>query len=141
MASFANEEVSAVFAGYPPKIRRRLLELRKLVFATAKATDGVGRVEEALRWGEPAYLTPETKAGTTIRIGWKRSRPDEYAMYFHCQTSLVEEFRGLFADRLRFEGNRAIVFETGDELPKEEISFCIARALTYHLSKKRRKGA
>ena len=57
-------------------------------------------------------------------------------MYFHCQTKLVETFRMLFANELKFEGNRAIVFDESDTVPQDSLSFCIAAALTYHRSKK-----
>jgi hypothetical protein len=131
--------VAAVFESYPPKIRRKLLGLRRLVLETAKSK-GVGEVEETLKWGEPAYLTPETKSGSTIRIAWKRSSPTQYAMYFHCQTNLVATFRELFPDSFRFEGNRAIVFHENDAVPTEQLSLCIAAALTYHLTKDALRG-
>ena len=62
-------EVSRVFEAFPPPVRRRLLDVRKLIFATAKAHDDVGPLTEALKWGEPAYLTVETGSGSTIRLG------------------------------------------------------------------------
>src|SRR5262245_63631054 len=103
-----NDAVAAVFASYPPHIRRKLHSLRALIFATAEETDGVGAIDETLKWSEPAYLTSETGSGSTIRLGWKPARPDEYAMYFNCNTTLVSTFRALFTDELRFEGKRAI---------------------------------
>jgi hypothetical protein len=127
--------VAAVFEDYPPKFRRKLLALRRLILKTAKSTDRVGKLEETLKWGEPAYLTSETKSGSTIRIAWKRSKPTQCAMYFHCQTNLVPTFRELFSDYFRFEDNRAIVFHEDDDLPTEQLSLCIAAALTYHLTK------
>jgi hypothetical protein len=140
MGSIKNGDVAAVFESYPPKIRRKLLGLRRLVLETAKSTKGVGEVEETLKWGEPAYLSPETKSGSTIRIAWKRSSPTQYAMYFHCQTNLVATFRELFPDSFRFEGNRAIVFHENDAVPTEQLSLCIAAALTYHLTKDALRG-
>jgi hypothetical protein len=135
LSAIKNSDVAATFESYPPKYRRKLLALRRLILSTAKATEGVGKIEETLKWGEPAYLTSESKSGTTIRIAWKRSSPKQYAMYFHCQTNLVETFCGLFSDYFRFDGNRAIVFQENDEVPTEQLSFCIAAALTYHLDK------
>lgn len=140
MKPIENPDVAAVFDGYPPKIRRKLRKIRKLVLDTAAATEGVGEIEETLKWGEPAYLTSQSKSGTTIRLGWKRKSPDRYAMLFHCQTNLVESFRGLFADDLTFEGNRAIVFGEDDAIPVEPLEFCIAAALTYHRKKKAREA-
>ena len=73
-----------------------MLLLRELIFATAAATPGVGALEETLKWGEPAYLTSATRSGSTIRLAWKPARPEQYAMFFNCQTTLVDTFRTLF---------------------------------------------
>lgn len=137
MKPFENPAVARTFESYPPPMRHKLLALRKLIFETAASTPGVGKLEEGLRWGEPAYLTSETKSGSTIRIAWKRSNPSHYAMYFHCQTNLVETFRTLFPNEFTFEGNRAIVFRECDVVPTDSLSFCIAAALTYHRTKGR----
>ena len=67
-----------------------------------------------------------------MRIGWKKSAPSQYAMYFHCQTNLVETFRTLFPREFSFEGNRAIVFNESDSVPRDTLAFCVAAALTYH---------
>ena len=136
MKRFETPDVAAAFDNYPRGIRAKLLRLRELIFATASATSGVGELEETLKWGEPAYLTPESRSGSTIRLGWRQARPTEYALYFHCQTSLVESFRAMFPDQLRYEGNRAIVFDLSDAVPARELGACISLALTYHASKK-----
>jgi len=133
--SAMDPEVAAVFAAYPAAIRRRLLSLRRLILETAAQLDGVGPLEEALRWGEPAYLTSASKSGSTIRIDWKASAPSQYAMYFHCRTNLVPTFRRMFARKLRFEGSRAIVFAAGERVPAKELRRCIALALTHHRAK------
>ena len=125
-------DVDAVFRSYPPSTRRKLGRLRDLIFETAASTDGVGPITETLKWGEPAYLTVESKSGSTIRIGWKESTPDQYAMYFICRTNLVDTFRTLCPE-LSFDGNRAILFNEDEELPLEAVSKCIAIALTYHV--------
>ena len=140
MTTFQNPAVAAIFNGYPPLVRRRLLVLRRLIFKTAAATAGVGRIEETLKWGEPAYLTSQSKSGSTIRLGWKKSSPTQYAMYFHCQTNLVETFRTLFPDDFKFDGNRAMVFDCDADtkaLPLPAIEFCVAAAFTYHRRKAR----
>lgn len=128
--------VAGVFASYPPAIRLRVMALRRLIFETAAATEGVGPITETLKWGEPAYLTAASRSGSTIRIGWKKSAPSRYALYFHCQTRLVETFRAQFPDLFVFEGNRAIVFEEADTVPAGPLAMCIAAALTYHRDKK-----
>ena len=131
----SDPHVKAKFESYPPGARKKLFALRELIFRTAEATAGVGEIEESLKWGEPAYRT-KNKAGTTIRIDWKKKNPDQYAMYFNCQTNLVEMFRTLFPNDFKFEGNRALVLELQENVPKDSLAVCIAESLTYHLSKR-----
>ena len=117
------------FESYPSFIRNKMYSLRKLVIQTAKEIDGLNVLEETLKWGEPSYIT---KNGTTIRMDWKDSRPDEYAMYFHCQTKLVDTFREIYGDKFKFEGNRAIVFNRDEKIAENELKHCISIALNYH---------
>ncbi|SEW31750.1 protein of unknown function (DU1801) [Aliiroseovarius sediminilitoris] len=128
--SFQNAAVADTFAGFPGDARAGLLELRDLIFETARDTPGVGRIEETLKWGQPAYLTPDSKSGTTIRLGVPKT--GGFALYVHCQTTLIAEFRSLFADGLTFDGNRAILFQDGQALPTEPLRLFIRNALTYH---------
>ena len=126
----ANADVAAVFAEFPEPVKERLLELRELVIGTARETDGVVGFAEALRWGEPSFIT---KSGSTIRMD--QTGPDRYALYFNCQSKLVDTFRALFPKTFRFEGNRAIVFDVADPVPTDELRVCISLALTYHKRK------
>ena len=105
-AEIPTSAVDAVFDAYPKPVKAKLLALRRLIFDTAKATKGVGALEETLKWGQPSYLTPETKSGSTIRIDQVKAEAGQYAVYFHCQTDLVETFRELYPE-LRYGGNRA----------------------------------
>jgi hypothetical protein len=130
--------VDAVFEAYPRPVKAKLLALRRLIFDTAKATKGVGVLEEALKWGQPSYLTSQSKSGSTIRIDQVKTEVGQYAVYFHCQTNLVETFRDLYPE-LRYSGNRAILLDAADRLPETELRHCVALALTYHSSKKKMK--
>ena len=130
------EAVAEVFASFPAEVRPRLADLRRLILDTAASVTGAGPLTETLKWGEPAYLTEATKSGTTIRIGWKPASPDRCALLFHCQTSLVEDFRRLFDGDLTFEGNRAVVVPRTGPLPEAALRRCIAMALTYHRDRK-----
>lgn len=130
--------VADAFGRFPAAVRARLLELRELILETAESTEGVGRIEETLKWGEPAYLTLETGSGSTVRIAPFRKSAAEFGLYFNCQTSLVGSFRQWFPEDLRFEGNRAIVFRVEDPIPEDMVRKCVAAALTYHLRKRAR---
>ena len=87
--------------------------------------------------GQPSYLTPETKSGSTIRIDRVKSAADQYAIYFHCQTDLVETFRGLYPTEFSYGGNRCMLFDASDKLPDAALRHCIALALTYHLNRRK----
>jgi hypothetical protein len=132
MSPFRNASVAAKFASYPPAVRRKLLALRELVFRTARAHPEIGELDETLKWGEPAYVTTNG-AGSTVRMDWKPRTPNRYAMYFHCQTNLVESFRARFPNDFTFDGNRALLFEVGERVPVEALAVCIAASLTCHL--------
>ena len=131
-----NPAVAAVFDRYPQALRGKLLLLRRLILDVAAQTPGVGELEETLKWGQPAYLTTKSKSGSLVRIDQIKSQRGKYAMYFHCQTTLVDSFRAMYRDEFEFDGNRSIVFDVDDELPETELSCCIALALTYQLRKK-----
>ncbi len=129
MSKIENKEVEKVFDSYPKEIRKKLMLLRKLVIDTASETEGVKMLEETLKWGEPSYLT---KGGSTIRMDWKKSKPDQYAMYFNCKTKLVDTFKERYKYEFKYEGNRAIVFHKNDTIPINELKHCILLSLTYH---------
>jgi hypothetical protein len=129
--------VDAVFRAYPKPVRAKLLALRQLILDTAKSTKGVGALQETLKWGQPSYLTTETKSGSTIRIDRVKSEANRYAVYFHCQTDLVATFRELYPRELSYGGNRSILLNAEDDIPASALRHCVALALTYHLSKRR----
>ena len=133
----SDPKVAAAFSSYPKRLRTKLLALRRLILETARATDGVGQLEETLKWGQVSYLTSESKSGSTIRIDQVKSESDRYALYFHCQTGLVETFRQLYPE-LAYGGNRCILLDASEEMPKDALRHCVALALTYHASKRSR---
>jgi Domain of unknown function (DU1801) len=136
-AGLSDPAVDAVFDAYPKPVKAKLLALRRLIFDTAKTTKGVGALQETLKWGQPSYLTPRTKSGSTIRIDQVKSVANQYAVYFHCQTDLVETFRELYPSELSYGGNRSILLNAQEELPQAALRHCVALALTYHLNKRK----
>ena len=133
MMEIVNPDVSRVFESYPESMRGKLLHLRKIVLDTASETEGVDAVVETIKWGESSYIT---KGGSTVRIGWKEKTPGQYAIYFNCNSSLVETFKAVYGEVFAFDGKWAIVFGVEDELPIAELKHCISLALTYHRVKR-----
>jgi Domain of unknown function (DU1801) len=139
-AGFSDPAVEAAFDAYPKLLKAKLLALRRLILDTANTVEGVGPLEETLKWGQPSYLTPATGSGSTIRIDQVKQATDQYAVYFHCQTNLVETFRELYPTELSYSGNRAIILSADDAVPEPALRHCVALALTYHLRKDGRDG-
>jgi hypothetical protein len=132
-------EVSRAFDAFPLPMRKRLLQVRDLIFATAAAHEEVGRLSETLKWGEPAYLTEASGSGSTIRLG--RVKDSEHAaILFNCKTTLVDTFRERFPDEFEYRQTRALLLPVSGALPKQELTVCLSLALTYHLDRRVRKA-
>lgn len=136
MKRFADPKVAATFKAYPPDVRARLMALRATIFEVAAATPGVGKLTETLKWGQPSYLTGETGSGTTVRIDRLKGGPGGHAVYFHCRSGPVGQFRELYPDTFAYDGKRAIRFGPDDRPPLGELKHCLALALTHHLRAK-----
>lgn len=127
--AFQSPAVEHRFAEFSEPMRDALLALRSLIFRTAADNADAGSIVETLKWNEPAYLSPH---GTTIRINAHRQSEIEYGLYVHCRTNLLERYRTLYSDTLRFDGNRAILFAIDEPLPDEILRHCVTMALLYH---------
>lgn len=130
-------QVAEVFNRFPPEARQLLFELRSLIFETADGHPEVGTLTETLKWGEPAYLTEETKSGSTIRLGWKSATPATAYLYFICRTNLVDRFQAMFGEELACEGNRAVALPLTEPIRRGALQDCIEAALTYHVERGR----
>lgn len=131
-------DVAKALADFPPDVEKRLRAIRKVILDVAASTPEIGPLQECLKWGEPAYLPVRRNVGSTVRLGWNGKTPDQCRLYFICSTSLIEEFRMAVPESLGFEGNRAVLIPLAGHLPRDAISFCVRKALTYHL--RRRDG-
>ena len=129
MTPFKDDNVKIKFDSYPNDIKQKLLKLRELVYDVATDENTITNIEETLKWNEPSYIT---KNGSTLRMDWKKTKPDQYSMYFNCKTKLVKTFRELFSDRFQFKGDREIIFKKDDTLDLEALKYCILLSLTYH---------
>lgn len=126
--------VADLLAEKPPAARKALMRLREMIYGTAASTDGVGALEETLKWGQASFLTPETGSGTTVRIDTVRNDPSRVAIFVNCQTDLLARYRELYP-KLDFDGDRAVRFPVDQPLPEGEIRHIVGLALTYHRRK------
>jgi Domain of unknown function (DU1801). len=124
------DPVGAAIDAAPETAREGLHALRALVHRVARS-EGIA-LEEGFRWGQPAFLAPK---GTSLRIGppSKAARQDaDFALFVHCQTSLIADFLDGPGAGQRVEGTRAVLFRQGEALDEAALAFLIRRALTWH---------
>ncbi len=128
---FANAQVAAVFDRLPAADRATALALRDLIFEVAKETPQAGAIEETLKWGQPSYLTAQTKAGSTLRIG--QAKGGGVAIFAHCGTSIIRSYAEAFPNADEIEGNRAVIFKSRADIAPDRLRHLIRHGLTYHL--------
>lgn len=126
-------DIETAIAPYPDAARTAFLAVRKIVFQAAGDNPAVGPLTEALKWGEPAYLTSATGSGTTLRIAWKAATPRSIAILFNCRTTLVETLRSIYPETFIYQGNRALLVSLDAPLPVDALDHCARLAQTYHL--------
>ncbi|MGB0844087.1 MAG: DUF1801 domain-containing protein [Alphaproteobacteria bacterium] len=131
--------MKSIIDAYPANARNTALKLRDCIFSVADERR-VGLLTETLKWGEPSYLTEQTKAGSTVRLGWSAKRPDVVGLFFNCNTNLVDRFRQLFPTSFEYIGNREIRIPIGTINDIESLEVCIGMALTYHRDKSKKVG-
>ncbi|PJI93093.1 hypothetical protein BC777_1961 [Yoonia maricola] len=124
--------VADAFDKLPETARATALALRDLIYEVAAQTPEAGPVEETLRWGQPAYITPKTKSGSTLRVG--ATKAGEAAIFAHCGTRIISTYAATFPDMDRIEGNRAVIFADVDAIAPDRLRLLIRHGLTYHLS-------
>lgn len=136
-APFTDAAVEAKYRSLPEPLRLPMLRLRQVILNVAAETPEVGALTETLKWGEPAWLPRRPGTGTTVRANALKRSATQYALYVHCQTSLIETYRRHYPDQFVYDSNRALIFAVGREPPAGPLAHCIALALTYHRWAKR----
>jgi len=130
MKTSVPDNVQSKFNDSPPRVRKQLMRMRKIILETASDLDLSHSIEETLKWGEPSFVAPK---GSAVRLSWKAKDPDRYRLCFHCQTTLVATFREIHPDSFSYENNRAMVFDIADTSSHPaELKDCIGAALRYH---------
>ena len=123
-------EIQVAYDAFPPSDRSGAMALRALIFETAENISGLSAPTECLRWGQPSYITP---IGSTLRIGIPKS--GGFALYAHCQSTIISQFSHGFGADFQIEGNRAVLFQGKDDIQPEKLRLMIEHALTYKRKK------
>lgn len=124
-----NSDVKNTIQLYPDSIQEKLLSIREMIFHLVSYNPEIGSIEETLKWGEPSYIA---KHGSTIRIAWRKSAPNKCGIYFNCKSKLVETFKEIYPTTFIYSDNRAIILDSKQNIPIDELNHCLLLALTYH---------
>lgn len=124
--AITDKNVQNAYDVFPACPRVGTLALCNLIFETAQSIPECPQPIECLRWGQPAYITP---IGSTLRIGLPKS--GGFALYAHCQSTIISQFSQSFGGDFSIEGNRAILFQTVEDIQPEKLRLLIGHALTY----------
>ncbi len=127
-----DQDIKAKFSKFSETQRDGLMLLRSLIFAEAQTLPQIGPLQEVLKWGQPSYVTPESKAATTLRLGTHQKA--EFALYAHCQSTVIASYEARFPGWDRIDGNRAVLFNNLAEIEPFRLKTLIRHALTYHLN-------
>lgn len=126
------ESLTSYYFDLTPVMLDKVMEIRNWIYEIAQSNDQIGEIEECLKWGQPSFLTPKTKSGSTIRIG--KVNDLEYALYFNCKTTIAQEIAIEFPE-LKCDGKRALYFAIDQNLSKTKVIVCLKKALLYHKRK------
>ncbi|MBO9396233.1 DUF1801 domain-containing protein [Shimia sp. R9_2] len=124
--------VDAYFATLPEAPRTQLSAVRALLHGAAQAANIP--LSESLKWGQPSFAPPR-KLGTPVRLSWSEKTPDHCAFLVHCQTTLVESWRHMYAARFTYDGTRAVHLPLASSLPEDALHQMAVMAFTYHAAK------
>lgn len=129
-----NKEVETKYKGYPLAVKQDLLVLRKLILDVAKNDKDIDFIDEALKWGEPSFLTKSS--GCTLRIDWKEKSPGNISLFVNCRSRLIEMFKELYPNDFEYIGNREVRLPLKGKYPKAKLKKCIELVFKYNLIKK-----
>ncbi len=124
------EDITQVITHWPDTAQKTFHHLRQIIFDTAASNPQVAPLSEALKWGEPSFLT---KTGTTLRIDWKARSPDEIGLFVICRTDLLDQIRAMYPNAFRFEGTRALYLRLDAPIPEQAVAYLATRTQTYKL--------
>lgn len=128
------DDVAHTYAGFLPKAQAQILTIRTWIFEEVARDKRVGKIHEALKWGQPSFVVSKPRSGTTLRLAQTLKSPKyDFGLFVPCQTNLIDTCRDRFGDVFNFDGNRGLLFENDHELPETELRHFIALALTYYV--------
>lgn len=134
MRKISEPDVQNAYESLPDSHKRYAYQIRDWIWEEVEGMSLGCNVIETLKWGEPSYLPAKRRIGSTLRIGQFDEK--HIALYFNCQTMLVENFRSMFGREVQYSKNRAVLFNVSEPLPEPIVKTCASRTFRYHLDKR-----
>ncbi len=110
-----------------------MLALRKIILEIAEKDVDIDFIDEALKWGEPSFLTKSS--GSTLRLDWKEKSANHISIFVNCQTKLISMFKELYPNDFEYVGNRELRFPLKGKYSKVNLKKCFELVLKYNLVK------
>ncbi|WP_208721788.1 hypothetical protein [Leptospira mtsangambouensis] len=130
-----SEEITSYYFNLTPAMLEKFMEIRNWIYELSHADEKIGEIAECLKWGEPSFLTPKTKSGSTIRMA--KVNELEFALYFNCKTTIAKEIAIEFPE-WNCDGKRALYFSVSQKISKSKLIICLKKALLYHKRKEQK---
>ena len=108
----------------------------RTLFHTIAQENNLGALGESLKWGQPAWRPVKPRTGSTLRMDWSPSSPDQLALFVDCKTDLAERMRDLYPDLPANDGRRRLAVSLSGKLPEQALAHLAQMTFTYHLNKR-----
>ncbi|MBD8878368.1 DUF1801 domain-containing protein [Roseibium polysiphoniae] len=125
------ETTRACLDALPPQAAGSLERLRQVILQTVEDDPAISQPIETLKWGEIAFVPTAKSGGTTLRIAWKKKKPDFVGLFFHCGTNVSEQIDQFVPKECELDGRRGALFPLAKPLPEAAIKMIAALVLTY----------
>jgi len=125
----------AIVEAWPAPAQSTLWTCRTL-FHQIAAENGLGPLDESLKWGQPAWRPTKPRTGSTLRMGWSPGMPDRLSFFVDCKTDLAARMRDIYPDFSDNDGQRQLTVTLDAPLPEQALSHLAEMTFTYHLRKR-----
>lgn len=129
------DTLTALIANWPAPARDTLLKCRALYHQISEDR-GLGPLDEALKWGQPAWRPKKPRTGSTLRMLWQPAQPNHMAVYVDCKTDLAARMDDLYPDFAENDRQRRLSFDLEAPFPEQALSHLAEMTFTYHLAKR-----
>lgn len=130
-----NTPLTALIATWSAPARDALLTSRRL-FHQISEDRGLGPLDEALKWGQPAWRPVKPRTGSTLRLDWSDTHPKHLAVYVDCKTDLAARMHDLYPDLAENDLRRRMSFALDAPFPEQALSHLADMTFAYHLNKR-----